>query len=96
MQEYIKIQLFLQTQIMFSRKISRVLTSEEPNSLLIGSKDELITLLHRLASVVIRALPPHQYQLVVALIIMLVHSRDIVQNLINDRVESVDDFAWTR
>ena len=81
---------------MFSRSISKALNSVDPNASLAGVRDRLIILLNRLASVVTKDLPLHQYQLVVALIIMLVHSRDIVKNLIDGQVKFVDDFAWTR
>ena len=81
---------------MFNRKICKALTSEDSNASLNDVRDNLIVLLNRLAAVVTQALAAHQYQTVVALIITLVHSRDIVKGLIYGKVESVDDFAWIR
>ena len=81
---------------MFSRSISKALASADPNASLNDVRDNLIVLLNQLASVVTKDLPLHQFQLVVALIIVLVHSRDIVKNLIDSQVKSIDDFAWTR
>ena len=81
---------------MFNRLVSEALTSGSSMTSLNDVRTKLVTLLNSLASVVTRALPTHLYQTVVALIITLVHSRDITRDLIEGDVTSADDFAWTR
>ncbi|XP_065071378.1 dynein axonemal heavy chain 6-like isoform X2 [Rhopilema esculentum] len=84
------------TQIMFNRLVTEALTSGSSMTSLNDVRTKLVTLLNSLASVVTRALSTHLYQTVVALIITLVHSRDITRDLIVGDVTSADDFAWTR
>ena len=81
---------------MFNRAITKALNNDDSSKSLNEVRDKLIALLNQLASVVTQALSPHQYQTVVALIITLVHARDIAKDLIDGKVQSTDDFAWTR
>ncbi len=81
---------------MFNRLVVDALSKEDSTNGLKRVRDDLIGLLNNLVSVVTHALLPHKYQTVVALIITLVHSRDIVTELIDTSVSSPDDFAWTR
>ena len=81
---------------MFNRSVVTALSNNEDTSALNEVRENLISLLNSLAAVATRTLPPHKYQTVVALIITLVHSRDIVKDLIGERVSAPDDFAWTR
>ena len=81
---------------MFNRAISAALGGDDADRSLNEVREKLIVLLNRLAAVVTQALPPHHYQTVVALIITLVHARDIAKDLIDGHVAVIDDFAWTR
>ena len=81
---------------MFSRSVVEVLSRSRAADGLSGVKDGLISLLNSLVAVVTQALPPHKYQTIVSLIVTLVHSRDIVTDLIENQVSVPVDFTWKR
>ena len=59
-------------------------------------KLDIISMLNGLASTSTSSLLQHKYQTIVALIIILVHARDVVANLLSTGVASAEDFEWTR
>ncbi len=81
---------------MFNRMVVKALTADNSADSLVAVRSSLISLLKNLVALVTKTLLLHKYQTVVALIITLVHSRDIVADLIEGRVHHPDDFAWTR
>ncbi|XP_071789676.1 dynein axonemal heavy chain 6-like isoform X2 [Asterias amurensis] len=83
-------------QIMYNRDVSASLESADPGTSLVETRDKLVLRLNTLAGMVTKPLSSYQRHCVEALITIMVHSRDILNNLIEKKVRRSDDFEWTR
>nr|XP_039247972.1 dynein heavy chain 6, axonemal-like [Styela clava] len=84
-------------QIMFNKSVVSALNSDDcqknMTDIYYGFLDSLEVLSGLVSE---QQIPPHQYQMMEALIIIYVHSRDIIKQMIHDEVSRVDDFEWKR
>ncbi|XP_022090728.1 dynein heavy chain 6, axonemal-like isoform X2 [Acanthaster planci] len=83
-------------QIMFNRDVVASLESTNSGSSLIETRDKLVFRLNTLAGMVTKPLSSYQRHSVEALITIVVHARDILNRLIEEKVRRSDDFDWTR
>ncbi|XP_033124826.1 dynein heavy chain 6, axonemal-like [Anneissia japonica] len=83
-------------QIMFNRSVITSMNSNEPATALEKTCSDLINNLNTLAGLVTENLATHQRMSVEAFITILVHSRDILMNLIQNKVFTDDSFEWQR
>jgi dynein heavy chain len=84
------------TQIAWSRDVTECLKSANPVQSLTAFKQKCVSNLGQIATLVRGSLPPLQRAILSSLITLEVHSRDIVQDLINARVSSMTDFEWMK
>jgi dynein heavy chain len=84
------------TQIAWSREVTECLRSTNPTQALTAFKNKCVSNLGQIATLVRGTLPPLQRAILSALITLEVHSRDIVQDLINARITSPSDFEWMK
>ncbi|XP_071963333.1 dynein axonemal heavy chain 6-like [Antedon mediterranea] len=83
-------------QIMFNRSVVASMMKNDPGPSLQNTCDDLITNLNTLAGLVTQNLATHQRMSVEAFITILVHSRDILLNLIQNKVFTDNSFEWQR
>ena len=83
-------------QVIFCADVNDALMHEQTTQEFQMIIDRLISKLDILADYVKKKLEERHRNVAVALIITLVHARDIVQNLQSDKVDLIDDFQWTR
>jgi len=86
-------------QIWFTAEVESVLNSSHatvPTKGLSEIEDNLKQKLDKLASVVLTESTFSKRNLIVSLMIILVHERDTITNLINSGIKGVDDFQWMR
>ncbi|CAI2733353.1 unnamed protein product [Schistosoma spindalis] len=86
-------------QLMWSRDITLILEDPLPQDRLDGLKEyeeKCYTGLNKLASLVRGELPKLFRSLLCALITIDVHARDMVTELVNNKVDSLDNFDWQR
>nr|XP_018672447.1 dynein heavy chain 6, axonemal-like [Ciona intestinalis] len=84
-------------QIMFNKDVTKALTTEDSESELEKIHQDFIKVLNVLSGSVARHhTVAHQYFTLEALIIIYVHIRDIIADLIKSKVKSPQDFQWTR
>ena len=81
---------------MFNRGVVASLESDDPGSSLVETRDKLVLRLNTLAGMVTKPLRSYQRHSVEALITIVVHARDILNNMIEEKVHHSDDFEWTR
>ena len=85
-----------QSQIIFAKQVTFCLKNADPLKQLTGFKDKNIRQLNQLARLVSTNLLAHKRLSVNALLTIAVHNRDILLNLIDDKVTKLDNFEWTR
>ena len=88
-------------QIWFTAEVESVLhashtTVATSDKTLTDIEDNLKWKLDKLASVVLTESTLCKRNLIVSLMIMLVHERDTIRNLINSGVKDKEDFQWIR
>ncbi|VDO49605.1 unnamed protein product, partial [Schistosoma margrebowiei] len=86
-------------QLMWSRDITLILEDPLPEDRLDGLKEyeaKCYTGLNKLATLVRGELPKLFRSLLCALITIDVHARDMVTELVNNKVDSLDNFDWQR
>lgn len=86
----------LQVQIMFNREVAAALESSSSHTELINARDRLIGRLNTLAGLVGRPMSHYHRKSLEALMTIVVHARDIINNLIDVKTSHIDDFEWTR
>ena len=84
------------SQIYFSKSVNDAISEEDSIEGLTKLRNSMEENLSSLADVVRLQLPRAMRSGIVALITLDVHSRDIVSELIQSEVSSVDDFEWTK
>nr|XP_029531899.1 dynein heavy chain 14, axonemal [Oncorhynchus nerka] len=84
------------TQIMFTKDCQESFSSERQLESMVVVKKQVIHNVEELADLVSEPLPCHQQATLEALLTILVHCRDILSHLLQNRITSVDDFEWTR
>ncbi|XP_031643456.1 dynein heavy chain 6, axonemal [Oncorhynchus kisutch] len=84
------------TQIMFTKDCQESFSSERQLEDMVVVKQQVIHNVEELADLVSEPLPCHQQATLEALLTILVHCRDILSHLLQNRITSVDDFEWTR
>ncbi|XP_036818628.1 dynein heavy chain 6, axonemal [Oncorhynchus mykiss] len=84
------------TQIMFTKDCQESFSSERQLESMVVVKQQVIHNVEELADLVSEPLPCHQQATLEALLTILVHCRDILSHLLQNRITSVDDFEWTR
>jgi dynein heavy chain len=88
--------ILLVNQINFNKRISASLLSKEPLNNLKSYYTELITSLNKVANINTKDLPNYKLLTIEALITIEVHSRDILLDLIEQKINKIDDFEWRR
>ncbi|XP_063958044.1 dynein axonemal heavy chain 6-like isoform X2 [Lytechinus pictus] len=83
-------------QIMYNREVTASLEAHKASKALMESRDRLVDRLNILAGMVTKPLTHHKRNSVEALMVIMVHSRDIVNNLIDGKIRKSDDFEWTK
>ncbi|XP_071833092.1 dynein axonemal heavy chain 6-like isoform X4 [Apostichopus japonicus] len=83
-------------QIMFNREVAAALESSSSHTELINARDRLIGRLNTLAGLVGRPMSHFHRKSLEALMTIVVHARDIINNLIDVKTSHIDDFEWTR
>uniref|UniRef100_A0A8C7FLK2 Uncharacterized protein n=1 Tax=Oncorhynchus kisutch TaxID=8019 RepID=A0A8C7FLK2_ONCKI len=86
----------IKTQIMFTKDCQESFSSERQLEDMVVVKQQVIHNVEELADLVSEPLPCHQQATLEALLTILVHCRDILSHLLQNRITSVDDFEWTR
>uniref|UniRef100_A0A8C7WKA2 Uncharacterized protein n=1 Tax=Oncorhynchus mykiss TaxID=8022 RepID=A0A8C7WKA2_ONCMY len=86
----------IKTQIMFTKDCQESFSSERQLESMVVVKQQVIHNVEELADLVSEPLPCHQQATLEALLTILVHCRDILSHLLQNRITSVDDFEWTR
>uniref|UniRef100_H2YVQ0 AAA+ ATPase domain-containing protein n=1 Tax=Ciona savignyi TaxID=51511 RepID=H2YVQ0_CIOSA len=81
-------------QIMFNKEVTKALSTETPEAELQRTHQDFINILNVLSGIV--KMFPGTMQLLTTLIIIYVHIRDIIADLIKLKVTSPQDFQWTR
>eukprot|EP00063_Salmo_salar_P092130 XP_014066965.1 PREDICTED: dynein heavy chain 14, axonemal isoform X3 [Salmo salar] len=84
------------TQIMFTKDCQESFSSERQLESMVVVKQQVIHNVEELADLVSEPLPCHQQATLEALLTILVHCRDVLSHLLQNRITSVDDFEWTR
>ncbi|XP_064811633.1 dynein axonemal heavy chain 6-like [Oncorhynchus masou masou] len=84
------------TQIMFTKDCQESFSSERQLESMVVVKQQVIHNVEELADLVSEPLPCHQQATLEALLTILVHCRDILSHLLQNRITTVDDFEWTR
>ncbi|XP_066570029.1 dynein axonemal heavy chain 6 [Amia ocellicauda] len=84
------------TQIMFYKECGHSFSGTDQNVILNGVFQDLVHHLEELADLTSEPLPPHQQATVGALLTILVHCRDVLTHLFQQKVCKADDFEWTR
>ena len=82
--------------IVFTSDVENALRNTTPYEELSYLIDKIKSQLDALAESVKKRMSEHQRNIAVALIIAIVHARDIVNGLLDHSVTSADDFQWTR
>jgi dynein heavy chain len=88
--------VLLVNQIQFTKRISTSLVSNESTKSLKTYFDELVSGLNKVASMNSKDLPNYKLLTIEALITIEVHSRDILYDLIEQKINKIDDFEWRR
>ncbi|GFO34548.1 dynein heavy chain 1, axonemal, partial [Plakobranchus ocellatus] len=83
-------------QIMFNKEVSKSLDSEHPGKALRQTQERMVDLLNQLASFTSTHLKSFQRMSVEALLTITVHNRDIVNEMIVNKVRKLEDFEWKR
>lgn len=81
---------------MYNREVTASLEDRKASKALMDSRDRLVGRLNVLAGMVTKPLPHYKRNSVEALMVIMVHSRDIVNNLIDSKIRKSDDFEWTK
>ena len=81
---------------MFNKEVSKSLDSDEPGKALRHTEDRMVELLNQLASFTSARLKGFQRMSVEALLTITVHNRDIVNDMIVNKVRRLEDFEWKR
>ena len=81
---------------MFTKDCQESFSSERQLESMVVVKQQVIHNVEELADLVSEPLPCHQQATLEALLTILVHCRDILSHLLQNRITSVDDFEWTR
>jgi dynein heavy chain len=84
------------SQIFWQREVTERLTSENPKKELRDYFKILETNMTKLAAMTRSKLKSLQRKVVASLIIIEVHGRDVVDQMIQDGVQSVTDFGWMK
>ncbi|XP_057306686.1 dynein axonemal heavy chain 6-like [Hydractinia symbiolongicarpus] len=83
-------------QLVFSSDVNKALQCDAVAPKLREVAGQVMVKLDNMAECVKKTLPENQRNLAVALIINLVHDRDIINNLVSFSVDSSDDFQWIK
>ncbi|RUS88169.1 hypothetical protein EGW08_004066, partial [Elysia chlorotica] len=83
-------------QIMFNKEVSKSLDCDQPGTALRQTQERMVDLLNQLASFTSARLKSFQRMSVEALLTITVHNRDIVNNMIMNKVRRLEDFEWKR
>ncbi|KAH7827202.1 dynein haevy chain 9, inner dynein arm 5 [Monocercomonoides exilis] len=84
------------SQILWASQVEQALNSEKPAEQLAKMMEKCETTLELLTDLARGKLNPQQRTSVGALIVVEVHARDIVEELIRDGVSSASDFDWQK
>lgn len=84
------------TQIMFNKNIVQCFDLPNVVNSLIDVKDKLVDSLNDLARMVSGNILSHQRESIMALLTINVHNRDILLDMIDQQIQKVDDFMWTK
>eukprot|EP00105_Crassostrea_gigas_P038198 XP_019922346.1 PREDICTED: dynein heavy chain 6, axonemal [Crassostrea gigas] len=84
------------TQIMFNKNIVQCFDLPNVVNSLIEVKDKLVDSLNDLARMVSGNILSHQRESIMALLTINVHNRDILLDMIDQQIQKVDDFMWTK
>ncbi|KAK3576323.1 hypothetical protein CHS0354_039732 [Potamilus streckersoni] len=84
-------------QIMFNKNVAKCFDQADPTKSLIKVGEGMKDSLYKLAGLVsVPNLLEYQRMSIEALLTINVHNRDIVDDMIKDKVVKVDDFEWTK
>ncbi|KAH9496161.1 Dynein heavy chain 6, axonemal [Bulinus truncatus] len=83
-------------QIMFNKDVTKSLTSEDTKTSLIHTQESIVELLNNLASFTYARLQGYQRLSIEALLTITVHNRDIVLEMIKNKIKKREDFEWKR
>ncbi|XP_069810836.1 dynein axonemal heavy chain 14 isoform X3 [Dendropsophus ebraccatus] len=84
------------SQIMFSKDCLKGFSSEDPETELRGVLSNLEKRLGELAELAVEVPLLHQKRTLEALLILYVHCRDVLTDLLRNKVFTAEDFEWTR
>ncbi|KAM3930843.1 dynein axonemal heavy chain 14 [Leptodactylus fuscus] len=84
------------SQIMFSKDCLKGFSSEDPETELTNVLSNLEKRLGELSEMAVEVPHLHQKRTLEALLILYVHCRDVLTELIRNKVFSAEDFEWTR
>ncbi|XP_023930267.1 dynein heavy chain 6, axonemal [Lingula anatina] len=83
-------------QIMFNKDVLNCFATYEPRKAMMSIQDNLVETLNVLAGLVSTNLASHKRLSIEALLIITVHNRDIVADMIDNKVTKKDDFEWMK
>ncbi|XP_074663059.1 dynein axonemal heavy chain 6-like [Tubulanus polymorphus] len=83
-------------QIVFTKDVDESFEEPNPRTALIKVKDRMIESLKKLAGLVVTPLQPHLRHSVEAMLIINVHNRDVLNDMIENKIRKRDDFEWSR
>ncbi|XP_042301519.1 LOW QUALITY PROTEIN: dynein axonemal heavy chain 14 [Sceloporus undulatus] len=88
--------VLLVSQIMFTQECEECLLSSNPKKEMISGRDDLINLTEQLSEIASDVLPYHKESTLEALVTLFIHCREVLTTLIDDEIQHIEDFEWTR
>jgi len=88
--------IYLQSQINFSREVVNCLKNPRSKDSLVSMRNKLVSSLTPLSELVTSPLSEYKRIMVVSLLTLEVHGRDIIDMLIENQVAQPEDFEWSR
>ncbi|XP_007435709.1 dynein heavy chain 14, axonemal, partial [Python bivittatus] len=90
------LQQILDSHIKFTQKCEAALSSSNSKKEMIEDRDDLINLLEQLTEIASDVLSYHKQSTLEALASLYIHNRDILSILIDQEINDIKDFEWTR
>ena len=81
---------------MFNKDVLACFAGDDPMTLLIEMRDKVIGMLNMLAGLMSANLVMYKRLSINALLTIDVHNRDIIFDMIENKISQKDDFEWTR
>ncbi len=81
---------------MLNKEMNLCFNHDNPHSQVKLMRDNMLETLNMLAKLVSSNLVPHRRMAINALLTIDVHNRDILNSMVENKINRRDDFEWTR